>query len=68
MNTNFSPDIYNDLGSISPNFFAKQKNAGAHGVLAKYLPFNFTNDSLTETVNHIFGKTRKILQKCVEFL
>jgi hypothetical protein len=29
-------------------------------MLVKILPFNITNDSVTETVNYIFGKTRQI--------
>ncbi len=38
------------LGSISPNFFAKQKVAGARR-LAKNSFFNFTIDSVTENLN-----------------
>jgi hypothetical protein len=45
------------LGSISPNISAKKK--GALG-LVENSPFNFTNDSLTETENHNSGKTRQI--------
>jgi hypothetical protein len=60
------------LGSISPNIFTKQNYAGAQ-YLVKKLPFNFTNDSMTKTVNYIFGKAfmrhspNVICQKGIKF-
>jgi hypothetical protein len=52
------------LGSISPNFFATRKVASARR-LAKNLPFNFTEDSVTEIFNQNLPNT--IRQKGVEF-